>query len=243
MKLTQFVYCLFFSSFSWSQLVYVNTNDTIDIDLNNEPSFYYNLDINQDGINDFRLNHAASSSWSSLFVSGLTDSSDIIHSYFEVPSMSGYKALNMTDSTLSNTSNWMADYIQIPNNGSGILHSTFSSYVSDFLNQSVYFGIRFFVEDNDFLYKPHYGCIDATLTLNDRLIIHGWYYQNEANSPITCSDAQLIENSSLIYISHSEKKIIKFLDIMGREVNPTQNAVLIAVYEDGSTQKIFQLTH
>jgi hypothetical protein len=247
MKKLSLIFSLFFSSLSWSQIVFVSTNDTIDVDMTIDPAFFYYLDINQDGINDFEFQHTVTSSWSQLALGGLTDSSDIVHRYFYFPgnpsgSISGWQAINMTDSTLSSNSNWMADYSPIPPAGSGILHNTLGYYVSEFLNQNVYFGVRFFVEDDDFILKPHYACIDATLTLNDRFIIHGWYYQNEPNTPITCTESLLVDSSTLPEITNDQQKqVVRYVDMLGREVSKFSNTIIFAVYNDGSIQRIYQI--
>lgn len=241
MKCLTLISALLLNSIVNGQIVFVNTNDTINIDCNNDPSFNYGIDLNLDGINDFILQLNQYPTYSIFAMYGDTDSSDIVHRYFYFPgSISGYQAINMTDSTISENSDWMAGYsIPTPPAGNGLLHSTFGTYISEFLNQNVYFGVRFFVEDNDFIFKPHYACIDATLTLNDRLIIHGWYYQSQPNIPITCADALLVDNSSVLELLGNDRCVIKYHDLTGREVVFTHNTFLIATYNDGSTEKIY----
>jgi len=245
MKRLLLISTLLLNSIVNSQIVFVSTNDTIDIDCNNDPSFFnYGIDLNLDGINDFKLQLNQFSTYSIFTMYGNTDSSDIVHRYFvfsgSAGSISGYQAINMTDSTISENTDWMADYsLPTPPAGNGVLHSTHANYVSEFLNQNVYFGVRFFVEDNDFIFKPHYACIDATLTLNDRFIIHGWYYQSQPNTPITCTDALLVDNSSVPELSGNDRYIIKYHDLTGREVAFSHNTFLIATYNDGSSEKIY----
>ena len=184
---------LLVSMMSFGQIVSYDTNDTIIFDIPNDPNGIPALfDINNDGINDFQATISGITN-PSLLMWGLTDSSDIIHRTFVGSNFSGYELINMTDSTLSNNSPWM--YLQQNNptaiTGSGMFHWTIPGYVSYNLNSRYYVGFRFFIEGADFISRPHYGCMDVTLTQDERLVIHGWSYETQPNIPITCSDSFL----------------------------------------------------
>jgi len=40
---------------------------------------------------------------------------------------------------------------------------------------------------------------------------------------------------------NSKKELVKVIDLMGRETNPTENTPLIYIYNDGSTERIFKM--
>jgi CubicO group peptidase (beta-lactamase class C family) len=42
-------------------------------------------------------------------------------------------------------------------------------------------------------------------------------------------------------LNHGDKKVIRIIDLIGRETTDKQNAVLIYIYSDGSTEKVFKV--
>ena len=231
---------------SYAQIITYTTNDTVQVDIPNDPNKAYYLDFNQDGINDMVLQQSFGSN-SGCFLSGITDSSDVLHElfYFGVPgnSISGHHVINMTDSIISDNSDWMVILQTSPSasSGGGLVYSTFINYVSSLLNQNFYLGVRFFVEGSDFISRPHYGCLDATLTQNKVFILHGWSYEAQPNTPITCTDSLLIDVTGIEENSNSPKQLIKITDLMGRETTYKPNTILIYVYDDGTSERVFKL--
>lgn len=191
---------LFFSTNSlFSQVITHSTNDTIILDLQNPFFMDEKIDINQDGINEFSLYLSGVNNDPNAWFAALTDSTDILHEYKVEGNWSGYKAVNQTDSVIDENSNWMviAETQPFASAGAGFIHSTFADYVPQFLNETFYTGVRFYIEGGDFISRFHYGCINATVTLDERVIIHSWSYNATPEQSITCSDEFLNENASL----------------------------------------------
>lgn len=42
-------------------------------------------------------------------------------------------------------------------------------------------------------------------------------------------------------LQQSKKELIKVVDLMGREINPEKNKILIYIYSDGTTERVFEL--
>jgi len=136
--------------------------------------------------------------------------------------------------------------------GSGIIHNTAGSFPSELLNTSFYLGFRFYIEGADFISRFHYGCIDATLTQNALLIIHGWSYETQPNTPITCTDSLLNDFTSIseernlfpiIYPNPSNTGLIQLntsivnseinvYSIEGKQINFTQSNNVIDISDN-----------
>jgi hypothetical protein len=58
-----------------------------------------------------------------------------------------------------------------------------------------------------------------------------------------CSYITIINNSNLGLIrqfnNNTNKKILKIVDLLGKEVEFKKNEILIYLFEDGSTEKVF----
>jgi len=229
-----------------AQITSYSTNDTIQIDIVNDPNITFSLDFNQDGINDMAVQQS-SGDYSSCFIHGVTNSSDVLHEYyyFGMPgnSISGHNARNMTDSTISDNSDWMVILQTSPSSwsGNGTIYSTNSNYVSNLLDQNFYMGVRFFVEGDDLIFRPNYACVDASLSMNGVFTIHGWSYETHPNTPITCTESLLIDVTGVSEISNqNHKTLIKIVDTMGRETPFRKNTVLIYIYSDGTTERVME---
>ena len=81
-----------------------------------------------------------------------------------------------------------------------------------------------------------YGYIDYTLASSGDVIIHGWYYESQLNQPIIVGQ----EPSTNLTEITSTKNLVQILDLMGRETTFKPNTLLIYVYDDGSTEKVFK---
>lgn len=175
-----------------AQIISISTNDTFQIDIPTSGLVQKNLDINQDGIDDINFTKSSTSSDFYCSIYGKTDSADILHEYFQstTGNMSGWKISEMTDSTISSNSNWMALQSLNPTAiiGGGHLHHTNALFPTSLINKRFFLGFRIFIEDN-FIFKPHYGCLDMTLTQNEILIVHGWSYQTQSFTSISCDNS------------------------------------------------------
>ena len=47
-------------------------------------------------------------------------------------------------------------------------------------------------------------------------------------------------NVGIEELTNGTKELVKVVDLMGREVSPQKNMVLIYVYSDGTTERIFE---
>lgn len=59
----------------------------------------------------------------------------------------------------------------------------------------------------------------------------------------SCSDTSaciVIDFTGINEINHSEKELLKIVDLMGREVPYEKNVVLIYIYTDGTTERVFE---
>lgn len=245
MKNVLLLFALLQCGFVKTQIISFDTNDTIIYDIvNDTPGSSTSIDVNFDGIVDFEL-YIQNNNGHYLGMYGVTDSADIIHREFSGSNFSGYELINMTDSTLNDDSPWMFVQQNSPtaSNGLGMFHWTIPGYVSHNLNSNYYVGFRFFLEGTDFIYRPHYGCMDVTLTLDERLIVHGWAYESQPNTPITCSDSALVSTNSLQDLSSNskQKKVFKIFDAMGRETKFKPNTLLIYLYDDGTSERVMMI--
>jgi hypothetical protein len=200
---------IFLNDSLFSQIITHLTNDTIVLDLQNPVGMDEKIDIDQNGVNEFSLYLSGAQSDPSAWFSAITDSTDILHEYFLEGGASGYKAVNQTDSLTNQSSDWMVIQETSPTASSGVgwIHSTRLGYVPQFLNKTFYTGIRFYIEGSDLISRFHYGCINATLTQNEKLIVHSWSYESTPEKEIECSDEYLINDASLT--NHSKQQNIQ----------------------------------
>lgn len=244
MKNTILLLLLGFSFSVSAQIINFSTNDTLSVDIINDPDSEKYLDLDFNGTNDvYILNYNAGSIWK-----GIEDSSDVVHKYVYYTGPGGnistWQLLNMTDSTLSASTNWMEILNQQPaaSYGQGYLYNTNPSFINENLNTRFYLGVRFYIQGIDLIYRPHYACIDLTLTQNATYVVHGWSYESQPNTPITCTDSLLIDVTGLESLNTDDSKhLIKVVDLMGRETENKPNTLLIYVYSDGTTEKVFRV--
>lgn len=184
---------LFLGITSSAQIISYVTGDTIQIDIPTAGTEVIEIDIDQDGINDLSIQKSTSTD-SQCSIWGLPDSTDILQEYFSNGGMTGWKLRGMSDSIISDNSDWIALQSLNPTAivGGGMLHHTSPLFPTTFVNSQFYLGFRIWIEGSDFIYRPYYGCLDATLTVNEKLIVHGWSYQSQPNIAITCTDSLLI---------------------------------------------------
>lgn len=233
------------SNFSiFAQIINFSTNDTLIVDIINDPYSEKYLDLDFNGTNDvYIINNNTGSLWK-----GIEDSSDVAHKsvYYTGPggNISTYQLLNMTDSTLSATTNWMEILNQqsFVSYGLGYLYNTNSSFVNENQNTRFYLGVRFYIQGTDLIYRPHYACIDLTLTQNATYVVHGWSYESQHNTPITCTESLLVDVTDVETLNvNYTKSLINIFDIMGRKTEDKPNTLLIYVFSDGSTEKVFRV--
>ena len=240
------------------QIQTYSTNDTIQLNIPDGVSESAYIDINQDGVNDLGLTKAPTGTSHFCQIYGINDSTDVLHQYFEdlTPpgSISGWATYGVKDSTISGSSEWMALQFLNPTAsiGGGMIHHTNPNYPNDLVNSSFYLGFRFYIEGSDFISRFHYGCLDATLTQNALLIIHGWSYETQPNTPITCTDSLLNDFTSIseernvfpiIYPNPSNTGLIQLntsivnsdinvYSIEGKQINFTQSNNVIDISDN-----------
>jgi hypothetical protein len=78
------------------------------------------------------------------------------------------------------------------------------------------------------------------IVYNGELYACGWFDQTNYGSYHNYM-AKLTDVASIQEVSFNKKEIIRVLDVMGRETVSTPNTVLIYVYSDGSTEKVFRV--
>lgn len=57
---------------------------------------------------------------------------------------------------------------------------------------------------------------------------------------VDTSSCYLVDFASIEELINSEKKLIKVIDLMGRETTPQKNMVLIYIYSDGTIERVFE---
>ena len=233
MKTTLLFLSVFLSASLFGQIISFSTNDTIILN-QSETTIISFIDIDQNGVDDFKLFESDVA----IALKGEQDSSKIYNGLFEFPNGGCVFAFSVKDSVMSGTSNW-----GYPSNSAQINLYDFGQFENPYLNSNYYLGFRFLIQDENLLYQTHYGCIDITLLLDGRAIIHGWSYENQPNTPITCSDEYLDNFIGLSELPNSIKTLIQILDLMGRETSFKPNTPLIYVYDDGSIEKVFSVEY
>ncbi|XOV66881.1 MAG: hypothetical protein ACFHU9_14740 [Fluviicola sp.] len=95
----------------------------------------------------------------------------------------------------------------------GTIHTNQRSFPTDSLNQEIC------------IYTSYPNKVTDLNVMNDRL----------------CTTVTL-GTAGLTTPLPSERKLVKIVDLLGREVKSTSNQWVIFIYDDGSTEKVFQLT-
>jgi len=88
--------------------------------------------------------------------------------------------------------------------------------------------------------NPNLTCIvaddptwaNSTWTVASQIIDQGMFFSNNCPSPCAVS---------LTELNNTPKQLLKIVDLMGRETPYKANTVLIYMYSDGTTERVFKL--
>lgn len=111
---------------------------------------------------------------------------------------------------------------------------THNGYWTNFTFPLKYCGIKFYA-NNEWNYawilmRTENGAVHAKITL---------YELGYSNNEIYAGEGS--PNVSIGELAPTEKKLLKIVDIMGRDVDPKPNTLLLYIYSDGSTEKVFSV--
>lgn len=102
----------------------------------------------------------------------------------------------------------------------------------------------FFSGYEDYAYEGVLGFFDSCFEYSNWLLCYTIFdsaYQVNSNTFTYMSSGICSINLGIDEINNENKKIVKIVDMMGREVIDNPNNIFIYIYDDGSTEKVFRI--
>ena len=226
---------LLLSSFTFGQVVYVNYFDAVYSHPIPPPSQYitHTFDLNNDGEMDIDL-YFEGLGVSSTFCDGQLLNNELHYIYFNgVLNSFGENNVNCTvNPSIGYGVDCDGDTLDI----NDVWHNSAMVHKGGFLTEPICYSLGYANHKQGFrLLVPNpannqnayiYGYVDYTITSNGDVIIHGWYYESQFNTPIVVGGSGTASLEEL----NTGKELIKVVDLLGREVQPEPNKVLIYHY-------------
>jgi len=169
----------------------VSTDVNIDLTV---PFDFVDIDLNQDGINDFAASVSTWRSYAEQWVYPLRGGGAVAASMFPVTTVSGSHYLStdvrrLSAGALINSALFITTSTQI-----GYVGPSLPGGVGNFLGQRGFAGLKF-----DIGGASHFGWLDLESSADARLLtIHGWGYETDAGTPIAAGSGTPIPEPSTL---------------------------------------------
>lgn len=119
-----------------------------------------------------------------------------------------------------------------------VYFGTVAKKIFDINDDCIFFGY------DDYVYEGVFGFYESCFESINLLLcysISDSSYQVNLNTFTYLSSGSCSINLGIDELNTEKKKIVKVVDLMGREVEEKPNNIFIYIYEDGSTEKVFRI--
>ncbi len=228
-----FAWTISLTTGSFAQVIYVQSSNYY---VHTGQSTFNQFDINNDGVMDFAWqNHWGGNTGVCNFYQGNQQTGKFIR-----VNGTGNELVGTSSVSQINTFNagWDIDENDVWNDVSCIYYITnFPDgicYAYPFGSRNQAFRLMEVDEFNDTLY--YYGRIEFEFYTNGDIEISGWCYESQPNTPLP---NQSCATASVQPLEQEEKKVIAMYDLLGRPVKEKRPGILIYVFDDNTTKKIY----